>query len=470
MNNGCLKITCCLLLGMGTTQLLAGTRYVNVSNPQPSAPFEDWATAATNIQQAIEISLPGDEIVVTNGIYASGGRVVAGLLMNRVAVDKAVTIRSVNGPQFTTIRGSQLLGQTNGAGAVRCVYVTNGAVLSGFTIIGGATSTNGDVFIDQSGGGVWCAFETAVVTNCWIVGNSACVSGGGILGGTVTHCRILSNVAQYGGGAADSSLTDCLLYNNSALHSGGAAKGCSVRNCTLVQNSAGVFGGGHSHCSLLNCIVYYNTAADEPNFDSNSAIDYCCTTPEPNDFNGGNNITNEPLFVGLSTQDFHLKGISPCINAGKNHSVGAGVDLDGQPRIRGTSVDLGCYEFQGLGPVALYQWLENFYLPSDGSADDWDSDADGCKNWQEWVCGTIPTNHSSVLRLLSVAMEPGGVAVRWASTPSRNYLLERSFMPGDYASFITLATNIPGGGETTLFLDREATATGAAFYRVGIQP
>src|SRR5262245_37137273 len=80
------------------TSAPATTRYVDINNPGPVAPYVDWATAATNIQDAITASVAGDLILVTNGVYASGGKSMDGVITNRVAVDKAITIKSVNGP------------------------------------------------------------------------------------------------------------------------------------------------------------------------------------------------------------------------------------------------------------------------------------------------------------------------------------------------------------------------------------
>src|SRR5262249_39679506 len=144
-----------------------------------AAPYASWSTAATNIQDAVDIAVAGDDILVTNGVYQAGARAVYQTMSNRVAVTKAVTVRSVNGPGVTVIKGYQVPETTNGVSAVRCVYVTDGAVLAGFTLTNGATQANGTSNAAQeAGGGVWCEFS-AVVSNCVLTGNSAQFGGGG---------------------------------------------------------------------------------------------------------------------------------------------------------------------------------------------------------------------------------------------------------------------------------------------------
>ena len=133
----------------------AVVRYVSLNNPHPASPYTNWITAATNIQDAVDAALAGDEIVVTNGVYATGGRVGSGqALTNRVVIDKPLTVRSVNGPTNTVIRGSEAPGGgAAGPGAIRCVYMTNGAVLSGFTLTNGHTLFGSGGYEGQAGGG-----------------------------------------------------------------------------------------------------------------------------------------------------------------------------------------------------------------------------------------------------------------------------------------------------------------------------
>jgi len=58
---------------------------------------------------------------------------------NRVAVTTPLVLQCVNGPAETVIEGNP----TRGDSAVRCVYLANGATLSGFTLAAGATRFSG---------------------------------------------------------------------------------------------------------------------------------------------------------------------------------------------------------------------------------------------------------------------------------------------------------------------------------------
>ncbi|HEU5396235.1 MAG TPA: hypothetical protein VFV81_03645, partial [Verrucomicrobiae bacterium] len=115
----------------------ATTHYVDAAGTNPVSPFTSWSTAATNIQDAVVRAVSGDTILVTNGVYRYGGYVNSG--SNRVYLANHLILQSVNGPAVTAIKGYQVPGTTNGANAVRCIYMTDGTTLSGFTLTNGAT-------------------------------------------------------------------------------------------------------------------------------------------------------------------------------------------------------------------------------------------------------------------------------------------------------------------------------------------
>ena len=186
----------------------ATQRFVSLNTAFPVSPYISWATAATNIQDAVNAATAGDEVTVSNGVYSVGATAVYG--SNRVAVTKALFLHSVNGPAVTTIRGYQMPGITNGPAAVRCIYLATGAVLAGFTLSGGATQVNNDNYFSLCGGGALSDGNT-IISNCDVVANSASDSGGGAFGATLNNCTLVNNTAVSIGGGAEG----CILKNDS---------------------------------------------------------------------------------------------------------------------------------------------------------------------------------------------------------------------------------------------------------------
>jgi hypothetical protein len=232
----------------------ATTRYVSLASTNPVPPYAGWSTAAINIQDAIDASTNGELILVTNGVYQTGGRAANGLdVTNRITVTKHITVQSVNGPELTIIQGYQVPGALTGTNAVRCAYLTNGATIIGFTFTNGATGTGNYA----EGGGVFCGSASDIVSNCVLVGNYVGTSrssyssyAGGAFSGTLFNCVIASNQAGGGSGAGQSILHNCLITRNA---DGDAVHGCTLTDCTIVSNEAGA---GYS--TLSNCVVIGN--------------------------------------------------------------------------------------------------------------------------------------------------------------------------------------------------------------------
>jgi parallel beta-helix repeat protein len=247
--------------------VIAATLYVDVNNAAPIAPYTNWVTAATNIQDAVDAAAPSDTVLVTNGVYQTGGRVVYGSLTNRLVVTKPVTVQSVNGPAVTIIQG-YWTATTNGDTAVRCVYLTNNAALIGFTMTKGATRMAGIDTKETGGGGVYCESSQVLLSNCVLVANSASFSygvGGGAVSGTLVDCRLNSNLAVAGGAAYNAILSNCTVTANTAVASstGGGLYRCTANNCVLAGNMAaasGGSGGAAATSALTDCVITNNSA------------------------------------------------------------------------------------------------------------------------------------------------------------------------------------------------------------------
>jgi len=139
------RIGCLIVLGLACVSGYAAERYVTLpggygtNNP----PYTNWADAATNLQDAVNVSTNGDVIRVTNGVHG---------LAAQLFITSSITLKSVNGWEVTTIRGPYPA-VTN-----RCIYVSNAAntVIDGFTVTNGYAGTLATEEIATRGTGVAC--------------------------------------------------------------------------------------------------------------------------------------------------------------------------------------------------------------------------------------------------------------------------------------------------------------------------
>lgn len=225
------------------------------------------ATYYTDIQSAVDACVAGDIVLVSNGVYASGGRPAPGYtLSNRVVVLSNITVRSVSGPDQAIIVGCKPTGDGFYDNACRCVTIMNG-MLSGFTLSNGYTREDGGESDD--GGGI-VAYNSSV-SNCYITCNNAAAMGGGMYTAisTIRKCIFSNNIANNGGGIAalsGSLVSDCIFSNNMAVVESGGGAYCvksTMSDCSFVCNNSSLNGGGvfcYFEGTIIRCRAVGNTA------------------------------------------------------------------------------------------------------------------------------------------------------------------------------------------------------------------
>ncbi len=206
------NISIFLLIFVASQKILADTHYVSKTGANVP-PFTNWTNAANVIQDAVDIAVSNDIVLVNDGVYDTGGAVTPGYsCSNRVVIKNDITVKSLNGPEKTTILGKGPLGSN----AVRGVYMSAG-ILDGFTVSNGHTRTSDNYAYDRKGGGVNMYGGNGVVTNCTISGNSAGEEGGGTCYGTVNNCIIWGNSATI----SNNYYRSTILYSCTAPLPGG---------------------------------------------------------------------------------------------------------------------------------------------------------------------------------------------------------------------------------------------------------
>ena len=74
---------------------VASLHYVDINSTNAAPPYTNWSTAATSIQDAVDAATDGDQVLVADGVYSTGGQVAYGVT-NRVSLTRAITVQSVS--------------------------------------------------------------------------------------------------------------------------------------------------------------------------------------------------------------------------------------------------------------------------------------------------------------------------------------------------------------------------------------
>ncbi len=489
-----------------------GTRFVSPAGAE-SYPYTNLATAARTIQAAIDAAGDGELVLVDDGLYGLGTRSLPGQqVQNRVILDKPVRVESLNGRQFAVIQG----GGDGVLNRIRCVTVSGGGTLAGFTLQGGQAAAL--TTPDEANGGCALVLPGGTISNCLVTGGWAAGAGGGVYcrGGSVQDCDIRENTAPSAGGVWASSgvVERCTVEENVAAGPAGGARGAAAArfiNCVITRNHAATRGGGlvmdDASVEALHCTISANTSAAEAGgldassggqvrnsivagnscgpgistpdvLASGATFEFCCV---PVILPGPGNISAPPGFAADGS--LRLSAGSPCIDAFPGPG-GLTVDRAGVARpLDGNSDgsalnDLGAYEFvdptvdtdhdqmpdaweigAGLDPTSS--------LGIDGSGGD--PDGDGMKNYDEMVADTDPLNGDSILEIVSIdrSADEIRITVR-GGVHARRFLQYRPGGTPPGAPWINVATNIAPSPVTNV-LYHSGSPDPASFYRIQVE-
>jgi hypothetical protein len=314
----------------------------------------DWNAHVTVLSG--DIGVAGDN---SDNVY----HVVSVAAQSRVDGFK-VTGGNANGPGWDDQMGGAFYTFFTQPGftAANCFIAGNSAANSGGGVF--MARAMDSVLTNNSANYGGAAYYSSLV-NCLVVSNTASQNGAGVFQGTAFNCTFLGNsAANYGGAACYSTALNCTFAGNSAVNYGGAAYETMLTNCLIVSNRAAAYGGGTFYGTNLNCTLVGNWARYfGGGMYSGSAIN-CILTGNLADFGNPNysssslayccttplpggpgNLSSDPRLRDVAHGDFRPLPGSPVINAGLNQDWMTGTaDRAGQPRIADNVVDMGAYE------------------------------------------------------------------------------------------------------------------------------
>ena len=339
------------------------------------------------------------------GIYADGYSEISNCrVFNNISNDdgsfSAAGGGGVNANYHSTIKECDIynnISSSRGGGVMLAGYYTAAITCH---IYGNTAPDGGGVYVNDArvggchiynntafyGGGVEA--KNASIDTCYIYKNTG-YEGGGLYSSSSTDTKnsyINHNTASWDGGGVymkSGNLTNCLVANNTSEFSGGGVSlngGSIITNSTIVRNEAEYGSAGvtsyYGDDYMINSVVWGNAQVSSTIIYSEEYWPQSLYSAIEKEYLGETNIPlledspYQPLFVNPSQTagasdstenvDWHLQPNSILINRGWNMFYGDtiyfdsvsffrfwdidSVDLDGEPRIRRDTVDIGCYE------------------------------------------------------------------------------------------------------------------------------
>lgn len=275
--------------------------------------------------------------------------------------------------------------------ATNCVFEENSCAAT----LTSTTST-------QYGGGAVASGQNTIFEGCYFIVNSCTTNGGAITcsnGNTFNYCEFhlnqaASGAAIYGGTSSNLLTSNCLFTNNEATSNGGAifvsGNSCRAINCTFASNTATNGGAvyGTSGFTLFNSIVWNNGSDTDNQVAGSSSVTCMYTAIQGVAATGeGNlNVTTEEIdfispcsVLGVPTDEndlnevltanYNISAISVCKDTGNLGTLYLSgyhfpdIDLNGEERVVGSAIDLGCYEnsCENIAPEFTWTIVDTTY-------------------------------------------------------------------------------------------------------------
>lgn len=320
-------------------------KYVNIAGAGNKS-GDSWACAYKYLQEALSaVTTCVDTICVATGSYYpdEGTGYTNGSQTHRFTLSTPVVVMggysAATGVRNLTTTPSTLSGDidqngiTDANNSQNVLRMSGTATLDGFNIERGyADAASGE---GRDGGGLYVS-SSGIFRNCMFRYNTALGRGGAVY--------------QSGGSPG---FTNCLFYGNTASVSGTAfhltTGSVSCTNSTIASNiQAGIASlKSDNGTHMFRNSIFWNNTSDMVIAGGTADVSYSIiqSATFPSGASGSNVLFNtDPLFVNMGANNFSIVPCSPGTNTSNNAYNNTTIDIMGNTRMVGSTIDRGAYE------------------------------------------------------------------------------------------------------------------------------